>query len=136
MNTQRNGAVEYIRVSTKDQANSPHNLDNQRTECHSVCVGLRPSETKTFVDPGESARSMDRPEFQKMLDFCRKNKHRYRYVVIQDLSRLARNTAEQSEVLELLWKLDYVVHSRREGVIGKTAAGKLQANIMGSFNQH
>jgi site-specific DNA recombinase len=90
----------------------------------------------TFVDPGESARSMDRPEFQRMLDFCRTNKRNFGHVVIQDLSRLARNAAGQSEALELLWKLGYVVHSRREGDITKTAAGKLAANIMGSFNQH
>ena len=133
---ERTGAVVYVRVSTKEQANSPHNLENQTNECKSVCDGLHPSTVKTFIDPGESARSMDRPEFQGMLDFCRQNKRNFGHVVVQDLSRLARNAAGQSEALDLLWKLGYVVHSRREGDITKTAAGKLAANIMGSFNQH
>ena len=133
---ERTGAVVYVRVSTKEQANSPHNLENQTNECKSVCEGLRPSTVVTFIDPGESARSMDRPEFQRLLDFCRKNKRSFGHVIVQDLSRLARNAAGQSEALELLWTLGYIVHSRREGDITKTAAGKLAANIMGSFNQH
>src|SRR5438128_1108019 len=109
---ERTGAVVYVRVSTEGQANTPHNLENQKNECKSVCDGLRSSAVVTFVDPGESARSMDRPEFQRMLDFCRTNKRTFGHVVIQDLSRLARNAAGQSEALELLWKLGYVVHSR------------------------
>src|SRR5882762_1400087 len=133
---ERTGKIAYVRVSTEAQANSPYNLENQTNECGSVCEGIGPGPLVTFVDPGESARSMDRPEFQRMLDFCRTNKRNFGHVVIQDLSRLARNAAGQSEALELLWKLGYVVHSRREGDITKNAAGKLAANIMGSFNQH
>jgi DNA invertase Pin-like site-specific DNA recombinase/ssDNA-binding Zn-finger/Zn-ribbon topoisomerase 1 len=134
--TERTGAVVYVRVSTKDQANSPHNIDNQRNACKSVCDSLQPSIVKMFIDAGESARSMDRPKFQEMLEFCRKNKFTFGHVVIQDLSRFARNAADQSEALGVLWNLGYTVHSRTEGDISNTAAGKLAANIMGSFNQH
>jgi site-specific DNA recombinase len=134
---ERNGVLVYIRVSTKDQATSPYNLETQTNQCISVCrVRSLDGAMMKFVDPGESARSMDRPEFQRMLAFARRNKHRFGHLVIQELSRFARNAAGQSEALEELWKLGYVVHSYKEGDIAKTATGKLAANIMGSFNQH
>src|SRR5690349_12593670 len=138
MTTTRDGVIEYIRVSTVDQANSPHNLQNQINECQAVRAreGLRPSAVQRFIDPGESGRSMDRPEFQRMLDFARKNKHTFGHVVIQDLSRFARNVEGQSEALALLWKLGYTVHSHREANVSNTATGKLSANIIGSFNQY
>src|SRR4051812_47577471 len=113
MNTRGNDAVAYVRVSTVDQANSPHNLQKQTGECDAVREQIRPrpSAIVKFVDPGESARSMERPQFQNMLEFCRKNKRQFQHFIVQDLSRLARNVADQNEALELFWSLGYTVHS-------------------------
>jgi site-specific DNA recombinase len=89
-----------------------------------------------FVDPGESARSVDRPEFQKMLAFCKKHRHEIGCVVVQDLSRFARNLMDQVQTTSDLMRVGVSVRSTYESNIDETAAGTLSANIFGTFNQY
>ena len=58
------GAVIYVRVSTDEQADGPLNLSNQQKKCAEFCAQKGLSVAAIFLDPGESARSADRPEFQ------------------------------------------------------------------------
>jgi DNA invertase Pin-like site-specific DNA recombinase len=64
-------AVVYIRVSTEEQTENPLNLANQEKRCQNYCQQKNLTVVKVFIDPGESARTSARPEFQKMLAFCR-----------------------------------------------------------------
>ncbi|MFZ0801972.1 MAG: recombinase family protein, partial [Terriglobales bacterium] len=91
------------------------------------------SVTKTFTD-AESARTTDRPQFQEMLSYCRKHKGKITHVVFADLSRLARNVADQSTVLATLSKLGIIPISCDEN-IEDTAAGKLCTGLIGVVNQ-
>ena len=81
------GAVLYVRVSTDEQADDPLNLSNQEQKCRSLCEQRGYQVVWVFVDSGESARTADRPEFQRMLDFCKTHRHEVGYVGLQDLSR-------------------------------------------------
>jgi site-specific DNA recombinase len=91
---------------------------------------------EVFVDPGESARSADRPEFQKMLTFCKKHRRDVSNVVVQDLSRFARNFLDQVQTMGDLRRVGVTLRSTYETNIDETAAGKLSANIFGTFNQY
>jgi site-specific DNA recombinase len=91
---------------------------------------------EVFIDPGESARSVDRPEFQRMLAFCKANRRNVRYVVVQDLSRFARNNRDQAQTISELGRIGVLLRSTYESNIDETAAGKLAANIFGTFNQY
>ena len=130
------GAVIYVRVSTEDQANGPLNLSNQESKCKEFCLRNGLEILKVFVDPGESARSTDRPEFQKMLKYCKARRKQVRYVVVQDLSRFARNLRDQAATITELAASGIGLRSVYEPNIGETAAGKLAANIYGTFNQY
>jgi site-specific DNA recombinase len=131
-----NGAVLYVRVSTDEQANGPLNLSNQEARCREYCERNGLSVVKTFTDPGESARSVDRPEFQKMLGFCKAHRRDVRYVVVQDLSRFARNLGDQSHTIAELLRIGVFVRSTYESTVDESAAGRLAANIFGGFNQY
>jgi site-specific DNA recombinase len=133
---QGSGAVLYVRVSTDDQANGPLNLTNQETRCRDFCTREGWPVIAVFVDPGESARSADRPEFQKMLAFCMKHQREVRYVVVQDLSRFARNVTDQGQAIGALRNVGVSLQSTHESNIGQTAAGIMSANIYGTFNQY
>jgi site-specific DNA recombinase len=99
---QENGAVLYVRVSTDEQAVSPLNLSNQEKRCREYCEQRGLTVMAVFTDPGEFARSVDRPEFKRMLTYCRAHRREVRYVVVQDLCRFARNNQNQAQTINEL----------------------------------
>ena len=130
------GAVVYLRVSTEEQASGPLNLGNQQQRCRGYCEQNGLSVVELFTDPGISARSAARPEFQKMLRFCKDHRRDISYVVVQDLSRFARNTKDQADAIVELERHGVHVRSVYEPNVDETAAGKLAANMLGAFNQY
>jgi site-specific DNA recombinase len=129
-----NGAVLYVRVSTDEQASGPLNLSNQEKCCRDLCKQRGWPVMEVFIDPGESARSADRPEFKRMLAFCKKHRQQVRYVVVQDLSRFARNVQDQAQTMADLLTINVLLRSATETNVDETASGKLAASIVGSFN--
>src|ERR1700741_940569 len=136
MNSEQIGAVVYLRVSTKEQAQDPLNLPNQEKTCTTSCDRNGHTIIRTFIDPGESGRIADRPEFQKMVAFCKAHRREVQYVIVQDLSRFARNLQDQAQFIAELWKHGIKFRSVWEPNVDETAAGKLAANIHGAFNQY
>ncbi len=108
----RSGAVLYVRVSTDEQANGVQNLINQEQRCHLFCEQEGLSVMAVFVDPGESGRSVNRPEFQKMLAYCKRHQGKICSVVVQDLSRLARNLQDQARTMADLIRIGVSVRLR------------------------
>ena len=132
---QGNRAVLYIRVSTEEQAEDALNLVNQEKKCRSYCQQKGLTVVEKFIDAGESGRTDDRPEFQRMLVYCKSQRNNVRYVVVQDLSRFARNNRDQNDAIHQLELSGVSLRSTYESSIDETAAGKLTANIFGGFNQ-
>ena len=130
------GAVIYVRVSTTEQANGPLNLSNQETMCRQYCEHKGYTVSKVFTDRGESARTADRPEFQKMLAHCRDHGSEVGYVVVQDLSRFARNNRDQGQFIAELAEQGVKLCSVYEPNVDNSAAGKMTANMFGTVNQY
>lgn len=87
-------AVSYIRVSTKDQAfrgglAEGLSLPAQRSAIKGKAEAIGANIVQEFVEAGESAKTADRPELQRMLAYIRAN--RIQYVIVHKLDRLARN---------------------------------------------
>lgn len=91
-------SVSYLRVSTKEQAERDGDPEGYSIPAQRE-ANRRKSETmgapiiEEFVDRGESARSADRPELQRMLTYVRTNLG-VRYVIVHKVDRLARNRAD------------------------------------------
>ena len=126
-------AIIYVRVSTDEQASKAQNLPTQERKCAARCAQQGWDITKTFTD-ADSARTTDRPQFQAMLTYCRKHKGKITHVVFADLSRLARNVADQSVTLATFRQLGITPVSCDE-TIEDSAAGKLSVNLLGVINQ-
>jgi site-specific DNA recombinase len=131
----RNGVVLYVRVSTDEQAD-PANLENQEQRCRDYCKRHGMSVIKVFTDAGESARTAARPQYQLMLAFCRENRRKVGYVVVQDLSRFARDSGDQANGIVELKRSQILLRSVYEPNVDETAAGRLAANMLGAFNQY
>jgi site-specific DNA recombinase len=129
-------AVLYIRVSTDEQAIGHLNLENQEKRCREYCLREGWQVVKVFIDSGESARTLDRPEFQRMLAYCRTHRREVQFVVVQDLSRFARNNRDQAQTIAELRRIGVFLRSTYESNIDETAAGTMAANLFGTFNQY
>lgn len=128
-----NNAVIYIRVSTEEQAEDALNLINQEKKRRTYCQQRDLTVVEKFVDAGEPGRTNSRPAFQQMLSYCKDRRNNIRYVVVQDLSRFARNNRDQNDAIYQLGLSEVSLRLTYENNIDETAAGKLTANIFGGI---
>src|SRR5437870_5179106 len=84
------GAVIYVRVSTKEQTENL-SLPTQLKACEEYWQRQGFRVLARFREEGESAKTADRTELQKLLQFCRTNKGRVQFVVVFNLTRFARD---------------------------------------------
>ena len=96
----------YVRVSTVEQAELGHSLDVQGARLNDFAHLNGWKVLRSFMDEGKSARTIDRPSFEAMLDYCEDNKDFVDAVLVQDTSRLCRNVQDHLEVKAFLRKRD------------------------------
>jgi site-specific DNA recombinase len=126
-------AVIYCRVSTKEQVQNL-SLGTQQSRCVDFCTRNDWAVLRVFRDEGESAKTADRPEFQRMLAFCKSKQNAVQFVVVHDLSRFSRDMGDQACVIAELESAGVHLRSVMENV-DETAAGKLMRNLFGAVSQ-
>ena len=109
--------IAYVRVSTVEQneerqieALKKHNIDKWFTE-------------------KVSAKDTNRPELKKMLEYAREGDT----IFIHDFSRLARNTKNLLELIELLSERKINLVSNKESIDTSTPTGKLMVTMIGAI---
>jgi site-specific DNA recombinase len=128
-------AVLYLRVSTKDQASRGNDLEGfsipaQRDAVTRKAQALGAQVIAEFVDAGESARSADRPELQRMLEFLESTP--VTFVIVHKIDRLARNRLDDVMINLALKKAGARLVSVSENV-DETPSGILLHGIMASI---
>src|SRR3990167_5179492 len=106
-NTSNNGrpkCLGYVRVSTPDQRDNGLSLDVQQTQIIAKAQELNGELIEdVYVDGGISGTSLtNRPAFQALLTRCANGN--IDYVIVQDSSRVARNTLEYLVIKQTLKK--------------------------------
>ncbi len=102
--------IGYIRVSSVDQ-----NEERQRVALEKYNI------ERWYVDK-KSGKNMDRPEFQKMMDYLREDSNDVVYV--SDLSRLARSTLDLYKIMESFKSKGIQLVSDKENVDTSSATGR------------
>ncbi len=125
--------VIYVRVSSKEQVQG-FSLDSQEKVCREFSKRSEHSVLEVFREEGESAKTADRTELQKMLRFCEKNKKQIGRVVIYKVDRMSRVVSDYLALKIFLNKLGISLVSATEN-FGDTPSGKLNENILSSFAQ-
>jgi DNA invertase Pin-like site-specific DNA recombinase len=97
-------AVIYCRVSTKQHVQNL-SLSTQLAACQAYCRREGIEVVEVFEDAGESAKTTDRPAFQRVLSYCRTNKGRVQFVVVYNVTRFSRNAYDHAVVRALLRRL-------------------------------
>jgi site-specific DNA recombinase len=132
-NQAMNRAVIYVRVSTADQVQN-FSLSTQEKACRDYCARHSFDVDKIFREEGESAKTANRPEFQKMLAYCRENKGRVKWVVVYAVNRFARSSHDHSATRAFLAALGVSLRSVTEN-FDESSQGKLMENILAGFAQ-
>ena len=125
--------VGYIRVSTEEQAESGSSLGVQRrkiTEYASV-YGLPLSEV--IEDGGQSAKDMNRPGVQRILQMIQKRD--VSTIIVHKLDRLTRSVRDLGTILDLCEKKGIALMSVEEKLDTSCAAGRMVLNIMATVSQ-
>ncbi len=126
-------AVIYCRVSSEEQVKNL-SLSTQQKACIDYCERHGFEVGKIFVEEGESAKTINRPLFQKMIAYCKENKGRINFVVVYNLQRFARNAHDHLAVRALLHGFGVALRSVNEQ-IDETSTGRFLENILASVAQ-
>ncbi len=108
--------IGYIRVSTQEQ-------NTIRQEELMTALGV----DQIYIDR-LSGKNTNRPELQSMLDFVRQGDT----VVVESISRFARNTRDLLELVEKLSAKGVEFVSQKESIDTSTPTGKFMLTVFGA----
>jgi site-specific DNA recombinase len=114
--------VIYTRVSSDEQVKGT-SLDCQEELCRNYCQDKNIEVLAVFREEGASAKSADRAEFLRAIEFCRKNKGKVDAFVVAKVDRFARNTEDHFYIRKILLDYGVTLHSVSEP-IGNSPVGK------------
>lgn len=109
--------IGYVRVSTIEQ-----NEARQKE-------ALKKYDIERWYEEKISAKDMNRPKLQEMLDFAREGDT----IIVHDFSRLARNTKDLLDIVENLNDRGITLISNKENLDSSTPAGKLMITMLGAI---
>lgn len=132
-------AFSYARVSTKEQARTGggaqgYSIPAQVEACRikATQLGAEIDPRHEYVDAGESAKTADRDDLQRMLQDIKTV--RPDYVIVHKIDRLARNRADDIAINLLLKKYGVKLISCTEN-IDDTPSGRLLYGLMAEIAQ-
>ena len=136
MNPQINNkrAVIYCRVSTKEQVEEGNSLVTQERNCREYAIKNGYDIASVFVEQGESAKTADRTELQKLFAYCANKKNEIKAIIAYKIDRISRNTDDYSQIRILLKRYGVEIKSTSE-YFENTPAGRFMENIIANVAQ-
>lgn len=108
--------IGYVRVSTREQ-------NTARQEVLMSTLGV----DKVYIDR-TSGKNADRPNLKNMMNFVREGD----IVIVESISRFARNTKDLLDLTEQLRKKNVQFISQKEKIDTDTPAGKFMLTVFGA----
>jgi DNA invertase Pin-like site-specific DNA recombinase len=123
--------VGYIRVSTKEQAETKLSLTHQEEKIRAYAVAQDIKLSRLFNDAAESAKDLNRTAVQELL--AEVEKGRIEHVIILKLDRLVRNVENLGYLLRLFEKKGVTLSAVQESLNTSTASGRMVVNLLGAI---
>ena len=127
----REKSIVYCRVSSNEQIQGT-SLDMQEKLCREYAEKHDMEIAQVFVEMGESAKSAERPEFQKALACCADKKKGIDYFLVYKIDRFARNQEDHAIVKMMLHKNGVKLRSVTEP-IDETPIGRAMEGVLSVF---
>ena len=126
--------VIYVRVSTVEQAEEGNSLATQEKICREYAIKSDYEVIEVFVERGESAKTANRTELQKMLQYVANKKNNITAIVVYKIDRLSRNTDDYSQIRIMLKRYGVSIRSASEK-IEDSPTGRFMENMMANVAQ-
>lgn len=127
-------AILYLRVSTEEQVDN-FSLDTQEEICRREADKRGHEVIDIFREEGRSAKSIvGRPILIKLLEYARKNKHKFQAVYVYRLDRISRITADYLAIRKKLGENGITIISATEPT-GDSPTEKLVETMLAGFAQ-
>lgn len=122
----------YVRVSTREQLQG-YGIDAQEEKIKNYFkdIGISLEQVQFFRDPGVSAANKNRPAFESMMKFIRRNK--ITEVIIYKLDRLFRDLQQQIDVINEFKMRDVKLTCITEDLDLSSANGRLTTQMRSAF---
>ena len=111
--------IGYVRISTKEQNTARQDVIMKQMDVDRV-----------YTDK-VSGKNTDRPQLQEMINFVREGD----MVIVESISRFARNTKDLLELTEQLEKKNVQFISKKENIDTSTPTGKFMLSVFGALAQ-
>ncbi len=111
----------YPRVSTEDQSRFGFSLDEQEESLRRLCEWKGYKIYKVYREEGVSAKSMNRPKFQEMIQDMKDGK--INKILVYKLDRLTRSIQDLETICKLLEKYHCDLESDCEEINTSTPTG-------------
>lgn len=125
--------VGYIRVSTKEQAETKLSLLRQEEKIHAYGVTQDLSIARIFNDAAESAKNLNRPAMKELLAEIESG--RIGHVIVYKLDRIIRNVENLGFLLRLFERKKVTLASVSESLDTSSASGRMVVNMLGIIAQ-
>ena len=124
----------YARVSSEKQAEKDLSLPSQLKTLRDYAQRRSWTIVEEFVDEAESARTADRPSFQRMIGIAKQKEPPFEAIIVWKLNRFARNREDSIIYKSLLRKKGIQVLSINEN-LDDGPTGKLLEGIIESIDE-
>ncbi|MBT8308032.1 MAG: recombinase family protein [Maribacter sp.] len=125
--------VIYTRVSSKEQFDNNASLTTQLKYCQEYAIRKELEVIEYFGGTYESAKSDERREFQKMLNYVKRRKN-IGYIIVYSYDRFSRTGANGAYISGQLKKQGVAVISATQEIDVTTSAGTFQENLFHMFS--
>lgn len=126
-------AIAYIRVSDQRQVDEGGSLQTQERQVRSYAESLGYELVEIYMEEGETAKTSDRHELQRMLRFCRQRRG-IASLIVPRIDRLARYSFDYSQIKMELNRVGIRIESVTER-LEDTPAGRFMENVLASQAQ-
>src|SRR5258706_111314 len=117
-------AVIYCRVSTKEQVEEGNSLVTQEKICKDYAYKNGYEIAEVFIEQGESAKTAERKELQRLIAYCENRKNQISNVIAYKIDRISRNVYDYSKLR---------ISFKRHGIDIKSASEHFEDNPAGRF---
>ena len=130
---QKKRVCAYARVSTDNKSQEEY-LENQIQYYKNIISSNQNYEfVGVFADKGITGTTDKRPEFQRMLSFCREEK--IDLIITKSISRFARNTTIVLSTVRELRNRGVEVRFEKENINTLSGDGEFMLTVLSSFAQ-
>jgi site-specific DNA recombinase len=121
----------YCRVSTDEQAREGLSLAEQQQRLTAYCQAMGwNEEIKLFIDDGFSAKNLERPKLEKLLDAVRKRE--VSKVIVTKLDRMSRRLKDLLSLIDIFEEHKVSFTSIGEMFDTYTPSGRLTLHVLGA----